>query len=198
MTAESWGDGPSPWRPLLDAALAAAAEDPTARFVQLATVGPSGRPANRTVGFRGFLAQTDSLTFTTDGRSRKAAHLARQPWAAVCWYVAATRQQFRFQGPAQVVGPAHPALGAERAAAWEALSDRTRRLFLGPPPGEPLAAPEAFETDPAALGQPPPAFCLLVLEPRRVEVLDVRTAPHQRALYERQADGGWDSLAVNP
>ena len=43
---------------------------PTPRppLLQVATVTPSGRPANRTVVFRGFLAGTDALTFVTDAR----------------------------------------------------------------------------------------------------------------------------------
>lgn len=39
-----------------------------ARYLQIATVRPDGRPANRTVVFRGFLDDTDTLTFITDTR----------------------------------------------------------------------------------------------------------------------------------
>ena len=38
------------------------------RYLQLATVRPDGRPANRTVVYRGFLAESDVLTFVTDAR----------------------------------------------------------------------------------------------------------------------------------
>lgn len=59
----------APWREALQRALAANAALPHAKYVQLATVRPDGRPANRTIVFRGFLgSQPDVLTFVTDAR----------------------------------------------------------------------------------------------------------------------------------
>ena len=67
-----------PWRRLIERALQETLDDPTARHVQLATVGIDRRPANRTVVFRGFVAGTDWLTFVTDDRSQKARHVQHQ------------------------------------------------------------------------------------------------------------------------
>ena len=46
-----------------------------ARYLQLATVRASGRPANRTVVFRGFLADTNQLKFIIDIRSQRQRKL---------------------------------------------------------------------------------------------------------------------------
>ena len=40
---------------------------PYTKYVQLATVKPCGRPANRTVVFRGFLGETEKVTVVTGG-----------------------------------------------------------------------------------------------------------------------------------
>lgn len=59
----------APWRDVIQRALARNAECRHARYVQLATVRPDGRPANRTIVFRGFLGDaSDVLTFVTDSR----------------------------------------------------------------------------------------------------------------------------------
>ena len=60
------------WRSKLLKSLAQNKRLANSRYVQLATVRPDNRPANRTVVFRGFLSDDDdSLTFVTDSRSRK-------------------------------------------------------------------------------------------------------------------------------
>lgn len=88
---------PTSWKQLLCSSLATNASLPYAKYMQLATVRPDGRPANRTVVFRcgaaaaaahacraltlpppththtrrGFLRDTEQLTFVTDTRSQK-------------------------------------------------------------------------------------------------------------------------------
>lgn len=58
----------APWRELLQRALKKNSGCRHSRYVQLATVRPDGRPANRTVVYRGFLGESDVLTFVTDSR----------------------------------------------------------------------------------------------------------------------------------
>src|SRR5689334_23499488 len=94
---------PAPWRPLLEQGLNRN-PDASARFVQLATVRPDGRPANRTLVFRGFRAGSDQLRFATDVRSAKAAEIRYYPRGEVCWYFPATREQFRQAGTLQLLG----------------------------------------------------------------------------------------------
>ena len=63
------------WLPSLVLALYQNRHAPDSRFVQMATVRADGRPANRTLVFRGFLNDTPQLTFVTDARSTKVAEL---------------------------------------------------------------------------------------------------------------------------
>jgi hypothetical protein len=58
----------APWKESLQRALKKNAASRDSRYVQLATVRPDGRPANRTIVYRGFLAEGDILTFVTDSR----------------------------------------------------------------------------------------------------------------------------------
>ena len=184
---------PAPWRAAIQAALRAAGERPEARYLQLATVRPDGRPANRTVVFRGFDTGGDGLCFTTDARSAKAGELAANPWAEVCWYFALSREQFRLGGRVVL------ASGATRERLWESLSGPSRAGFLAPPPGSVYA--EATGAGPGDLAGPPPVFSGLVLLAHRVEHLDLRTTPHTRFLHERDEsdDGGpWSVRRVQP
>jgi PPOX class probable FMN-dependent enzyme len=190
------------WRISLETALAAST-GPTARYVQLATLDPAGGPASRTVVFRGFLEGTDSLTFVTDLRSRKVAHLARDARAAVCWYLPECREQYRFRGTARVVKAAAFKAGDEtladaRNAAWKRLSPSTREQFFWPEPGAPRDPGDAVESEQPGLGRPPETFCLLILEPDRVERLDLNPRPHRRTVFRRGPGGGWEAREVNP
>ena len=59
----------APWRTLLQQSLRRNEKVRHSRYFQIATVRPDGRPANRTVVYRGFLWDTDAITFVTDIRS---------------------------------------------------------------------------------------------------------------------------------
>lgn len=60
---------------------------PPSRFMQLATLTPHGRPAVRTVVFRGWLPDAPpTITACTDLRSDKIPALRSFPYAEICWY----------------------------------------------------------------------------------------------------------------
>ncbi|WP_017302208.1 Npun_F5749 family FMN-dependent PPOX-type flavoprotein [Nodosilinea nodulosa] len=186
----------APWRSPLARALHRNRSRPYSRYFQLATVTAEGRPTNRTVVFRGWLPDTNTLTVVTDQRSAKVTDIATHPWAEACWYFTHTREQFRLGGPIQVVG-ADAALGEARQQAWESLSDSSRQQFYWPHPARPRA-PEA-DFSPQAIGDiPPAAFCLVLLTPHQVDHLELRGSPQNRTLYTRQADAPWQIQAVNP
>ena len=102
------------WRHLLEQAIEQHAHLPQARFVQLATIRRDGRPANRTLAFRGWLEPEECLLFTTDLRSAKVRQLGAWTWAEACWYFTETREQFRLLGQISVETAA---TGGARAAA---------------------------------------------------------------------------------
>jgi pyridoxamine 5'-phosphate oxidase len=81
------------WLPSLVLALYRNRHAPFSRFAQIATVRGDGRPANRTIVFRGFLNDSPQMTFTTDARSDKVAELERSPWSELCWYFPVTHEQ---------------------------------------------------------------------------------------------------------
>jgi PPOX class probable FMN-dependent enzyme len=190
----------APWRGPLARALHRNRSRPYSRYLQLATVTAEGRPANRTVVFRGWLAATNSLTFVTDRRSAKVADVAATPWAEACWYFTTTREQFRLAGVIEVItaaGVPSKARAEARQQAWEALSEKARQQFYWPQPAQPRSGEAAFATV-APNDLAPDSFCLGLLIPHRVDHLELRGDPQHRTLYSCQPDGTWQQQSVNP
>lgn len=190
----------APWRSHLAGALHRNRSLVYSRYLQLATVRVDGRPANRTVVFRGFLEDRDQLKFVTDARSEKVEQIGDQPWGEVCWYFPNTREQFRILGQLTLVGANHPdpELQKARQMSWQELSDAARLQFAWPHPGELRADAEAFQPSLPDPIQPLSDFCLLLLEPLRVDHLELRGEPQNRWLYEVDESGNWSMKGINP
>lgn len=192
MSARSVG-----WLPALRR-LQASEATAGARFAQLATLTPHGRPAVRTVVVRG-VRRCGTLEITTDTRSAKAAELAACGWAELCWYFVDAREQLRLTGAATLVADPDD---ARRLALWKAMSPASRAAFYGPAPGapvptgaselqQPLSAPPAD----AEQDVPPEPFALLLLHVDKVDHLVLREAT--RRVWRRVNDG-WESVDVFP
>lgn len=190
----------APWRPPLARALHRNRSRPDCRYFQLATVSPQGRPTNRTVVFRGFLEPTNHLMMVTDYRSEKSIHVQHQPWGAICWYFAKTREQFRLSGHLRLItaGDPEPQLQQARLKLWQALSDGARQQFVWPHPGRPREKAATFDLPPPPLDQPPSQFCLLLLQPVAVEHLELKGAPQTRTAYTLNAADDWRVADLNP
>ncbi|GAC1463746.1 MAG: hypothetical protein NVS2B14_06790 [Chamaesiphon sp.] len=191
----------APWRSPLAHALHLNSNLPTSRYLQLATVRTDGRPANRTVVFRGFLEDTNQLKFVTDYRSDKVEQIEHHPWGEACWYFPNTREQFRVAGQLILVQANHlePALQQARRATWQELSDKSRLQFAWPHPGETrIEAAAAFSPSSPDPVDPLSNFCLLLLEPVEVERLELQGTPHHRWLYRRDSSPAWSTQAINP
>lgn len=189
----------APWRSPLARSLHRNRSRPYSRYAQLATVQPNGRPANRTVVFRGFWGDRNILQFVTDQRSQKVTDLAHCPWTELCWYFTQTREQFRLAGPTLLVTAQHPNpdLQAARHQSWEALSDGGKTSFFWPTPGDsrqPDLEADVPETLPPV---PPETFCLGLLHPEWVDHLELRGDPQNRTRYDL-VDGQWQITAMNP
>lgn len=194
----------APWRSPLARALHRNRSRANSRYPQLATVRPGGRPANRTVVFRDFLAETNSLLFITDRRSKKIDQLANNAQAELCWYFTETREQFRIGGEIVVLtaAQADEAIAGKSAAeirreTWANLSDKSRQQFSWPQPGEPRVT-EGYEVTELDEQSPLKTFAVLVFEPDEVDHLELRGDPQNRYRYWHQGDGTWQFLAVNP
>ncbi len=191
----------APWRSAIAHALHRNRSLVYARYLQLATLQANGRPANRTLVFRGFLEDTNQLKFITDNRSAKTDQIQQQPWAEVCWYFPNTREQFRITGCLTLVSgdDSDHNLQPARIAMWQELSDAARLQFAWPHPGKlRVENPEAFAPPAPEPVQPVPNFCLLLLDPVQVDHLELRGEPQNRWLYYRDDQQEWSSQAINP
>ncbi|MDZ8226296.1 Npun_F5749 family FMN-dependent PPOX-type flavoprotein [Nostoc sp. ChiVER01] len=191
----------APWRSAIAHALHRNRSLVYARYLQLATVQPNGRPANRTLVFRGFLEDTNQLKFITDTRSAKADQIQQQPWAEVCWYFPNTREQFRITGCLTLVSgdDSHQDLKLARISIWQELSDAARLQFAWPHPGKPrVENPEAFAPPAPDPVQPLPNFCLLLLDPLQIDHLELRGEPQNRKFYRRDENQEWFCEEINP
>lgn len=189
-----------PWRPALDLALHRNRKSPQHRFVQLATAGLDGRPAVRTVVFRGFVGEFRGLAFTTDARSAKRAQIERDPNVELCWYFAETREQFRLSGVVRLVGPStqDDVLRSARLGVWRALSAETGASFTWPPPGQPRDRKGRFPSTLSDPGTPVDEFVLMLFSARSVDHLELDGAPQHRWKYTADALGRWSVCEVNP
>ncbi|WP_159783922.1 Npun_F5749 family FMN-dependent PPOX-type flavoprotein [Sodalinema gerasimenkoae] len=189
----------APWRTHLAAALHLNRSLIYARYLQLATVRPDGTPANRTVVFRGF-AEGDRLQIITDRRSAKMQEIADNCQAEACWYFPKTREQFRLGGSLISVSAASDdeELQRLRSHLWQQISDNARSSFAWPEPGGDRTPLEAFQVSPPNPKTPLESFALLLLEPIRVDWLQLRGNPQNRHLYQRNNDGSWSQQELNP
>ncbi len=193
-----------PWRSIISGVLHRNRSLPASRYLQLATVDHRGRPANRTVVFRGWRDPESQLQFVTDARSAlretagtsKAEEIANNPWAEVCWYFAKTREQFRIAGKLQLIDAHSNDCQPERQAAWTQMSDAGKVQFYWPLPGA-TRTEESFgehELTP----EPAADFCLLLLSPVIVDRLELRGNPQSRSRYCLLDNQEWSIESINP
>jgi PPOX class probable FMN-dependent enzyme len=186
---------------------------PYAKYFQLATVKPNGKPANRTVVYRGFLGETAKVTVVTDLRSNKVEELARNAAGEFAWYFPESREQFRIAGDLTVVTKDSSSMQKERLDAWGRMSPNGRAQFLWPEPGFPQLDDDAnengaraekshkqtFEVDEAATRDAKNAaenFCLVVMDVNEVDHLSLRS--NRRYVHVRDENGEWGVTEVNP
>jgi pyridoxamine 5'-phosphate oxidase len=191
------------WRSPLSRAIHRNRSQPHSRYLQLATVTPDGNPSNRTVVFRGFIDRDNYenlLQFVTDSRSEKIVHLRQQPNAEICWYFTKTREQFRIFGTIALVtaDESQEELQLIRHQAWAKLSDAARVQFTWATPGKPVTKDPENAINILNQEQPVDNFCLLLLNPKRVDHLELKGDPQARWLYNYQSDRTWSIEPVNP
>ncbi|AFZ03950.1 Npun_F5749 family FMN-dependent PPOX-type flavoprotein [Calothrix sp. PCC 6303] len=190
----------APWRSRLARALQYSRTKPESRYFQLATITTDGLPANRTVVFRGFLDDTNQLKIITDIRSQKCEEIRQQAAAEACWYFTGTREQFRIRGELLMVDVNYPDLKLQhvRQQTWQNLSDAARIQFFWANPGEKRADAAAFSPPPTDEINPGVNFCLLLLDPVKVDYLQLRGEPQNRRLYIQDESGNWSDFEINP
>lgn len=178
----------APWRTPLSRAIHRNRSVPFSRYLQLATLKPDGTPANRTVVFRGFFAQTNQLMFISDHRSQKTQEIIHNPNTEVCWYFTKTREQFRLSGQITLItANTQPAtLLNARQQIWQNISAKAKLQFAWPcPKAKRTDDDAAFNPPPPDNQTPPPSFCLLLLTVHNVDHLALQGEPQNRHLYSK-------------
>ena len=178
-----------PWRALLKGARAREGRQPSARWLQLATLGLDGTPRVRTLVFRGWHGG-DLLELYTDTRSAKFEELVQQPQVELCWLLPKAKQQYRLRGTWMRQAQ------NSNVQSWQSLSPQGRALWGWPAPGQPLERGADFPEELDDTVAIPENFLVLQLQINRAELLDLTRHPHQRILWCR--DDAWREQQLNP
>ncbi|MEB3270698.1 MAG: pyridoxamine 5'-phosphate oxidase family protein [Synechococcus sp.] len=186
-------DALPPWRPLLRAARQREGRAPQARWLQLASVAADGTPRLRTLVFRGWGGPA-ALDLLSDGRSAKAAELAREPAVELCWLLPRARCQFRLRG--RCLSLPQQQEQRQRQHHWQALSGAGRALWSWPPPGEPLDQQADFPPFLPPEAPLPAHLLLLRIGLDQVELLELGDHPHRRRRWRQRS--GWQQEDLNP
>ena len=160
------------------------------RVAALATVDDAGRPRVRSVVCRK-VEDSGDLWVASDTRSQKNREARARPLGEIAFWLPTLRQQFRIAGSLSVTSASK-----RRDRAWAELSDSARALFFWDAPGRPLGEDREFPEAVGAWTAIPLTFELLILEPDRVDHLDLNEHPHRRRVWRE--DCSWAVQDVNP
>ncbi len=190
----------APWRQVLARSLHRNRALIYARYFQLATIRADGRPANRTVVFRGFLPESNQIAMITDRRSQKIAQIEQNAEAEICWYFPKTREQFRLAGTLYIVDAGHLIESWQRIyhEIWQKLSEAARAQFYGIAPGQPLASGLIETESKAESDSIPESFRLLVFEPKNLDYLDLKAHPHDHRYHWLDEAKEWQAESLTP
>lgn len=173
---------------------------PIAKFFQLATVRANGKPANRTMAFRGFLDDSQEVTFVTDHRTEKLEEINNKNWAEICWYFTESREQYRIGGEMTVIDTetSDKSLQEARKKAWDDQSPNTRKWYAQPHPGKPRDQPDE-KYDPEPPQEVHDEFVLVVLDSAEVDYVNLKD--NKRKSYTSTGSGAkreWKEQEINP
>jgi len=190
----------APWITLLQRALHRNRSQIFSRYFSLATISEDGFPTNRMVVFRGFLDNSNQVKIITDIRSEKFTHLTNNSSSEICWYFAKTREQFRIKGKITLITEIcqDKNLLSEREKVWEKLSINAKEQFYWANPRELLTENPAIIINEIEEKKPISNFCLLLLNPQKVDHLELKGNPQNRCIYELMENNQWLKTMVNP
>ena len=180
-----------------DEATASEPNDPEA--MALATVDVAGRPSLRMVLLKGY--GPEGFTFYTNVDSRKGSEIAANPDVALLFHWKSMRRQVRIEGPVE---------GVPEGEADSYFATRSRDSQLGAwasDQSRPLESRDAFEArfdemkrrfEHQEVARPPHWGGYRVI-PGRMEFWQDRPHRlHERRLFARRPDGGWDESLLYP
>ena len=148
----------------------------------LATIGPDGAPAVRSLVLRAVDAPARRLRLHSDSRAAKVADLIVDPRAALLFYDAPSQLQLRLTGRATLHRD-----DAVADLAWAESRAMSRCCYaIDPAPGTPVASPPAAPLDSEA-GRP--HFCVVMFNLDTLESLHLAATGHRRARFAWDAAG---------
>lgn len=182
---------------LEEATACKAIAEPTA--MTLATVDEEGMPAARIVLLKAYDGR--GFVFYTNLTSQKARHLEKNPKAALCFYWMPLDKQIRVQGAVEPVTqeeadayfatrPRQSQLGAwasKQSQPYKERSELEQRL---------AKYTTKFDDNPIPR---PPFWCGYRVVPQRIEFwLKQPYRLHDRVLYTRSGEAGWERARLFP
>jgi hypothetical protein len=141
------------------------------------------------------LMNDGTLLITSDGRSEKSGQIRANPSATAVFWFPSLRKQFVVDGKVLIIGPADEK--PIRLQAWRDLSNSTRAMFHWPASGSARNEMDLFCEAIDADAAMPDSFEVLLLEPEKVDILDLNPFPHSRlrwSFVRRE----WSGLQINP
>jgi PPOX class probable FMN-dependent enzyme len=206
------------WRQQLSRSLHLSRSKPEAKYFQVASVALDGLPCVRTMVFRDYLEDTNSLLAVNDIRSEKFEQWQAQSDTQLHWYFVKSREQYRlscktsmvYQNESGSLVIAGKDAGADISnqqqlfemyeKQWSKLSEKAQDGFYCPKPKSRLSDETGKGTGTQSGNEKQelkskddisPYFSLVVFKPYYVDYLDLKTQPHTRVLQSREslADG---------
>lgn len=160
----------------------------------IATIGLDGRPRARTVVLRALDAPARTLRFHCDGRSAKAAELARDSRAALHAYDGGSKIQVRAEGRAVL-----HAAGPVADAAWAASRPESLATYgVEPGPGTPMASGGAYSVPAGPTPEGRAHFVAVALTFDHLEWLLLAHDGHRRAAFAWDEGGALAASWLTP
>lgn len=200
LTSDDFTERDEPFRLFADWLADATAHEPNdPNAVALATVDEEGLPNVRMVLLKGF--DTAGFVFYTNFESAKGREILGQRKAAMCFHWKSLRRQVRLRGPVEIVDDAE-------ADAYFASRPRGSRIGAwASKQSRPLEGRFALERAVAeytarhAIGEipRPPYWSGFRIVPKTIEFWHDRPFRlHDRMVFSRRDDGGWDKARLFP
>ena len=197
------------WSSRIDRSIAKSRKIRGGNYVQIATVDMEGKPACRTVVFRGFLdlpigddKKAIAMKMITDARSDKVTQIMNNSACEIVWWFSQSSEQYRFSGNLKLVGPnnADASLLSARKQQWGNLSDPAREQFYWPSPGDfsgPAEVPSGGRDSEGRVLDVPDSFLLMLLIPEQVKYLRLTDNYAQKDVIT-SLGAAWQAKRINP
>lgn len=125
------------------------------------------------------------------------------PFAEICWYFTDSWEQFRINGGIDVIDGSNtdPCKLQQREKSWFSSSPKSRLQYLGPNPGLPYISEQPAQEFSLDLSSGPvDSFCLLILDPDKVDYLNLKSNERLAFSSKKSSSGerSWVQQKINP